>query len=718
MNPNLPPNPSGANGAGPDGSGERMRLFENLLRQDVEIRADFAKLENALFERIQKAGSLGPFALLKAEESPPAGFFDKVEADLFARIQNHREYDQPVNDIIASAVKPSEMELRRIEGRLDGRLDEAAHLEPWEQYLKADVPLPMGRSEAVEEKLLTRIERHRKLEEVAPASLWLSLGLFLRQPAAKIAAGFVLGVAVLLGGVRLSRQAEPALETYVYQAQGSSVGDLSTAFPQGRPAIHGTSDIQSKDDGAMILVNQRGFVEMRNGSSLRIEKADRKQMGYRVGFAGHGRTARGNVTFFVNKRKGAEKYQVTTPDYRIEVLGTYFRVNPDLGGRISTSVLEGKVKIHSDGYGEFEVAAGQSLVYDAVMERYRVQDGGSSVRREDIETVPAAEELEQFGVLTVTSGPRSGVEGHAGAADGAGAEVRIDGKYKGATPLVVLLPPGRHEVRLSLEGRSAVDTAVVLGNGSALRLTVAMPRLPVNVPKNAFGNNAKAPAKAANAATGANGAAMIAEKAAAEAGSPLPISQLSRAEEADLLYRKADAAPPGEWQNAVALYLEVLENPGSKPLRKEAAFFSIARLRADHEKEKSQAKEDFLRYLALYPDGAFSGESWLRLAELEVGRNHDKAIEYYQRAIENLPRHPRLSEMQHRVGLLYLQDKRYDEAVAMFRQSLGNILYANESEKRKIYQSLYRTLVAKGDRKSANLIDQAYRPPEDSISGK
>ena len=158
----------------------------------------------------------------------------------------------------------------------------------------------------------------------------------------------------------------------------------------------------------------------------------------------------------------------------------------------------------------------------------------------------------------------------------------------------------------------------------------------------------------------------------------------------------------------------MLENPASKPLCKEAAFISIARLRADHEKEKSQAKEDFLRCLALYPDGAFLGESWLRLAELEVGRNQNKAIENCLRAMEKLPRHPRLSEMQQRVGLLYLQNKRYDQAVALFRQSLGNNLYANEAEKKKIYQSLYRALVAKGDLKSAGLIGEEYRPNEDS----
>ncbi len=715
MDSKLPPNPSGADGAGPDGSGERMRLFESLLKQDVEVKCDFAKMEKALFERIQKAENLGPLSALKSEETAPPGFFDKVESDLFARIQNHREYEQPVNDIIAGPVQPSAMELHRIENRLDAQIRDVARLEPWEQYLKADVPLPMGRWEAVEEKLFARIEQHRKLELVAPASLWLGLGLYLRRPVVSIAFGLVLAVAAIIGGLRLSQQAEPALDTLVYQAQGATVGDLASAFPssaypQGRPAIHGNADIQSQDDGAMILVNQRGFVEMRNGSSLRIEKANRKQVGYRVGFAGHGRTARGNVTFFVNKRKGNEKYQVATPDYRIDVVGTYFRVHPDLGGRVSTSVLEGKVKIHSDSYGDFEVGAGQSLSYDAAMDKYRVQDGGASVRREDIETVPNVDDLRAYGVLTVTSGNASmGTSGAASGGDGVGAEihaadVRIDGKYKGATPMVVLLSPGRHEIQLSQEGRTTVDTSVQMDNGAARRLTVALQPLP---PPVVVARPSGKPVKASKAQA----------KHSGPTAPPAPVSELSRAEEADLIYRKADEVQAEDWQAAVSLYSQVLDNPASKPLRKEAAFFSIARLRADHEKEKSQAKEDFLRYLALYPDGAFSGESWLRLAELEVGRNQDKAIEYYLHAIGKLQRHPRLSEIQHRVGLLYLQNKRYDEAVAMFRQSLGNILYANESEKRKIYQSLYRAFVAKGDRVNADLIDKRYRPAENDTAG-
>ncbi|MEO7426322.1 MAG: PEGA domain-containing protein [Fibrobacteria bacterium] len=692
MNAKLPPNlGGGASGPGPE---QRMRLFEHLLRQDVEIRCDFSKLEKSLLERIQKASALGPLSVLKEERTPAPGFFDKVEGELLARIHNHREYEQPVNDILAGPVRPSAMELHRIEARLEEQLHKALRMEPWEQYLKAEVPLSMGRGEAMENALFTRIERHRKLELVAPPSHWLTLGLFLKRPAASVAAGLMMAIVVLVGALNYLQRSDTGIETLVYQAQGSTVSDLDSPLSHGRPDLQDRKDIRSKDDGAMILVNQRGFVEMHNGSSLRIEQADRKKVRYRVGFAGHGHTARGNVTFFVNKRKGNEKYQVATPDYRIEVVGTYFRVHPDVGGRVSTSVLEGKVKIHSESYGDFEIAAGQSLVYDAAYEKYRVEDGGASVRREDIETVPSVDELDTYGVVTITS-------------DVDGAEVRIDDRYKGATPLVVMLPPGRHTLQLSKEGRPQVDTTVMVSNGGAQRLALAM------VPTAATEHAAKTEPK------------HLAPKPIAKIEPSQEIPQVSRqedavvsrAEEADLIYRKADEIQAKDWQTAIFLYRKVLENPASKPLRKEAAFFSVARLRAEHDKEKSSAKEDFLRYLALYPDGAFSGESWLRLAELEVGRNNDKAIEYYLRAIEKLPRHPRLSEMQHHVGLLYLQGKRYEAAVAMFHQSLGNILYANESEKRKIYQSLYRTLVLMGDRKSADRIDKEYRLPEDSAGG-
>ena len=559
---------------------DRLRHFVSLLKRDVEVPCDFAKMEKALLERIQKANALGPFAVLKVEETPPPGFFDKVEADLLVRFQNHREYEQPVNDVIAAPVQPSGMELHRIESRLEERIHLAQGLEPWEQVVKAGEVLPMGRWEAIEERLFARIEQHRKLELIAPASTWLGLGLFRLTPV-RLVAALALAAVASLGAWKTLRSPSAPLDTLVYQAQGATANEITSAFPHGRPDLHGRADIQSRDDGAMTLVNQRGFVEMHNGSRLQIEEADQKKIRYRVAFAGHGHSARGNVTFFVSKRKAGEKYQVATPDYRIDVVGTYFRVRPDLGGRVATSVLEGKVKIHSDAYGDFEVAAGQSLVYDEATERYRVQDGGASVRREDIESVPGVDELSHYGVVTVTS-------------DEPGAEVRVDDHFKGATPLVVLLPPGRHALQLYKDGHPTLDTAVTVSNGGTHRLALSLPE-----PIKLVVAKTPSPRPAAVSKT----SAPIAEPA------PKSVEALpSQAEEADLIYRKADQIQSQDWQAAIQLYRQVLENQDAPALRKEAALFSVARLRAEHEKEKTQSREDFLRYLALYPDGAFAGD--------------------------------------------------------------------------------------------------------------
>jgi TolA-binding protein len=652
QNPGAPRDPDDRDAR----SSERLRIFESLLKRDVEVPRDFAKMEKALLERIQKADALGPFSVLKVEETPPPGFFDRVEADLLARVQNHREYEQPVNEVIAAPVKPSGMELHRIESRLEERIHLIQRLEPWEQVLKTGEVLPLGRWEEIEEKLFARIEQHRKLEMIAPAATWLGLGLFRLTPVRALAA-LALAAAAALGLWKTLQRPGAPLDTLVYQAQGATANEIATTFPKGRPDLHGRADIQSRDDGAMTLVNQRGFVEMRNGSRLQIEEADQKKIRYRVAFNGNGRASRGNVTFFVSKRKAGEKYQVATPDYRIDVLGTYFRVRPDVGGRVTTSVLEGQVKIHSEAFGDFEVGAGQSLVYDETTGRYLVKDGGTTMRREDIETVPGVDELNHYGVLTVTS-------------DQAGAEVRVDNRFKGATPLVLLLPPGRHALQLSTDGRPALDTTVMVSRGGAHRLALSLPK-PGRPMAQAL---PKSERQASHTAVPAPEPAPMAVQPAAP----------SQAEAADLIYRKADESQARDWQAAVQLYRQVLEIPEAPPLRREAAQFSVARLRAEHEKEKTQAREDFLRYLALYPDGAFAGESWMRLAELEVGRNQGKAIEYYLRSMEKMPHHPRLSE-----------------AVAMFRQSLGNILYANDSEKLKIYQSMYRALVAKGNQADA-----------------
>lgn len=695
----------------------RMEIFEQLLKEDVDAgNIDWAEMEKSLLVRIQAAENQGPLIGLMAEKIPPGGFLDRLEADLFARIRNHREYQEPIDDVIAAPEGLSDPHWQRLESKLDeriraaqqsapweralmagedpspgrweeiegglqGRLDAHKHREPWELALKAEETLTSGRWEAIEEKLEARMDRQRKLNALSTQPFWLGLGFYLSRTPAKAAAALLLGMGLILGSLRVYQERFRPIDTVIYQAQGTSAGELDRALAAGSMSVHpGMPALQAKKDGALVMVNKRGFVDMRNGSRLEIKEANQRKIHYQVAFAGRNRSSVGNITFFVNKARSREKFLVSTPDYRIEVLGTYFRVDPDMEGRFSTAVLEGKVRIRSKAFGDFTVEAGQSLAFDAVSGRYHVLEGGRSVPREEIETLPGVDELLGSGILSLTS-------------DALRAEVRIDGRYRGLTPLVVLVPPGSHSLHLSKEGHAAYDTMVAVQEGMTSRMAAVLPVLeqpPAPI--------ATRPAPKVHGSKSA--ASKPAPPAEASAAPPAP-----KDESVVQLFHRADEAQSKDWRLAIMLYTEVIDHPKATAMRKEAARFSIARLRADHESEKSRAKDDFLQYLALNPDGAFAGESWMRLAELEVGINPEKAIEYYLRCIGKLPRHHRLSELQHRVGLLYLQNKRYDEAIAMFRQSLGNVLYNSEPERRMIYSSLYRAYVAKGDLKSAEKIN-------------
>ena len=137
-------------------------------------------------------------------------------------------------------------------------------------------------------------------------------------------------------------------------------------------------------------------------------------------------------------------------------------------------------------------------------------------------------------------------------------------------------------------------------------------------------------------------------------------------------------------------------------------MFSIGKLKAENEKNPLEAREVFLTYLALFPSGSFAGESWLRLAELEFRTNPENAIQYYLKYFEMFPRHPRIPELQNRVGVIYLQQKRYDDAIAMFRQALSNQMAPRDEERRNVILNLHKALQEKGDIQSAEAIYKQY----------
>ncbi len=654
--------------------------FERALKAEGKFTLPVLNVEAGLFARIHAAELLGPLADLKREQIPAPAFWERVEAGLAKRIAIHQEYEEPVDHCIADQAD-EEVRWGRLEHQLEKHIHSLSRLEPWELELKAEKLLLPGQWEHVEAKLQTRVASST-VKTGKPATTTL-LGLFwLRRPA--VAATVLL---VLLTGSAwmFYRHQAPALDTFVYQVQGHAA--LSYLNQNKLTPLASGKTLRSQSDESMIVVNQRGYVELKNGSQVAIRQANTRKIQYQVGFTHSGSKAQGKVVFFVTHQKHKEKFLVSTPDYQIEVVGTYFQVNSDLEGRYSTSVMEGKVLIHSPTQGVFPLQAGETLVYDIATKQYRVLPGGPVVARQDIERVPPVSDLKDYELLTVVSNaPES--------------EVHIDGKDLGQAPIVILQPLGRHVVSIRKDGYEVLDTSVAIVDGGSNRLVANLISIP------------SAPARGQKVAAltpAPSGHPVFRLPAATVPRTPTQPTVAASQEAAELYFRQAEQVEGKSWELAVRLYQKVAADSASSSIRKETALFSIARLRAENESEKSQAMAAFQTYLSRYPRGDFAGESLLRLAELEFARNPGKSIVYYLDYFKRYPRSERISELEHRVGLIYLQQKQYDKAIAMLQQSLANVPYGTEAEKRPIYASLQRAFLAKGDTGSAALVKSQYR---------
>ena len=171
------------------------------------------------------------------------------------------------------------------------------------------------------------------------------------------------------------------------------------------------------------------------------------------------------------------------------------------------------------------------------------------------------------------------------------------------------------------------------------------------------------------------------------------------------IYLQAQKAElTGKWQAAIDLYQKVFDHQGTSILRREDALFSIGILKASHEHVLSGAKNVFLKYLALYPKGSFAPETWLRLAELEFKNDPEKAVQYYLKFFEMFPHHYRISELQNRVGGIYLQQKRYKEAAEMLQLALNGNGSIGSDDHKVIAENLHRALLLSGDSKSAETV--------------
>lgn len=740
-----------------------MDKFENkdtwflpeLRRSLGDEEIDFASVEAILQRRIGECEQLGLLGLLRAEKISSLQSIERVERDLFSQIYQYSEYDEPVNECLKYDADLTEKEWKHITRKLGERLQAVVGRPLWEQQLLAPGDEPtVGHWEAIESVLFDRITRSDEQlkenwvrvetneepvtvssletaeelldehidkaaskpvweqvlhsDEILSYSRWEKMedGLFSRLDDADVMpvkkqpfwyiiehySSFVRGVGITgalavlavlaASGISYYRQVQNSLPTLVYLLEGQAAERYNIS-----ESLEGSYSMI--DGGSATLVNSHGTIELQNNSVLNIEKLTRRSARYRVDFPSvKNAGAPRKVAFNVRPHTKKQGFSVCTPDYRIEVTGTYFRIEADPAGKSVTRVLEGTVTLADGPFDDTVLHAGQYLQFDPSVQEYRVFTGGPVLPGAGLNQLPMVEELRHYKAVTI----RASVSN---------AHVHIDGVYYGAAPIVLRQAEGSHRLRVSRNGYVSVETVLsVSRSDSDIMVTAFLEKRgrkrqrmkqPEALVRNSVLKNRRETGK--RRSSGKKEVMASKKSARLEPG----------------FYREAQRAErSGNWRKAVKLYRKVVNNPNVTPLRHEDALFSIGKLQAEHERNVEVAKETFLTYLAMFPSGTFAGETWLRLAELEFRKNPEAAIQYYLKYFRLFPRHPRIAELQDRVGVMYLQQKQYEKAVSMFEQALANLNSSDANDRSNIAVHLHRALVAAGELQRAESVKVRY----------
>ncbi|MDG5814202.1 PEGA domain-containing protein [Chitinispirillales bacterium ANBcel5] len=736
------------------GSGKeenKLHWFESVLRSDIdESNIDYTSVELRLDSRIEQAEDLGALAMLKKDEITPHELLDRVEKQLYKRIDLYREYEEPVNECINTQEELPRNRWIKIEDKLDDSItelslrdeweniimtpkistqkqweqreeklfekikiweqnnsewEEAAsqeELEPpfsiesrenefdklvskvdslsdWELYLRAEKVPSCGFWERVEENLFSKINSDQKSKGLGAQPFWIMIDYYLNRLSSVKYIGVVLFILVVgaltFNSFNYLNDYAQSIPTLVFQAQGADaeiVDFLATDRKQ----------YSSNEGGFLKLVNKYGFIELQNGSALEIEHLSTEMASYRVGVSNstESKTSQQRAVFYVNEQRTGKRFNVSTPDYDISVTGTYFSVKPEDNNRFTTQVLEGSVII-KNGAEAIELKAGQSYIYDAENESYSIRDGGIVVSRSEITRIPAIEELLNYRVLIIRSNTP-------------GCSVKIDGRYYGSTPLALYRSEGDHRVELIKDGYETIDTLITIADESVNRLEFSMLAKAQEQKQRPFRETS----------------AVVKTDETGEEDQP--VQQLSNVEQ---IYRTArEYELSGSWNEALELYTKLYEDETVRDIYREDALFSIGKIKSEHVSQ-IEAKRVFHTYLDVFPLGLFAGESWLRLAELEFAEDQTRAVQYYHNYFELFPNHYRTSELQNRVGLIYLQQNKYNEAIAMFQTALENMAPSQKNARKSAYINLHNALRAKGDEAKAQLVMKEYRSEFDSM---
>jgi TolA-binding protein len=270
--------------------------------------------------------------------------------------------DRLLDDMLKQDVTAPQGLFERCEARLFGRISRESSAEPWELYLKKDVPpAPLDETE---KKLFKRIQPR-------PALLFLSLfstTAFSLMRNKKVVAG-VVGAAFLccvLAGVGYFSETNRSVDSVLL--------DIQPGRPSPRQMVASESETLRTGPGQrLVLSNCRARILVENGATCTLQKTKKSCMVYSVGFKDSEKNRQARVVFFVTKLKSTEQFTVETKGYSIAVVGTAFGVFPGPQGHITTKVYEGTIRISTPG-GETSVSSGKGFAYDARSSGYTVMD--------------------------------------------------------------------------------------------------------------------------------------------------------------------------------------------------------------------------------------------------------------------------------------------------------------------------------------------------------
>jgi len=103
---------------------------------------------------------------------------ESIEDCVVKRIHEHSEYEEPVDECIKNRVRRSGLYWRHFYRGLERKVARVSMLSPFEQVLKTEEILPLGRLEKVEEPLFRRIGEFEKAQEQTSGPSTFSGGSF------------------------------------------------------------------------------------------------------------------------------------------------------------------------------------------------------------------------------------------------------------------------------------------------------------------------------------------------------------------------------------------------------------------------------------------------------------------------------------------------------------------------------------------------------------